>query len=466
MTKEDILKRAKEIVEYYTTKGWSKWITNNYNCMGADILRVEDLENSENLLNFLTDLITIMEKYNIRGSGVNGMWSNFRTNDVEKENALRVGVANLFYFFLTQEEMDQKLEEAREYAHQDMLDHRVEFVNLNPVKEEPSDEDYLDACFDDDYKSDEEKEINYNIAITELTVTINTIAKVKNLDTFDNLQAKRTTIAESLIKALDRMYYIGAGETKIKDKDALINNIEITLKGEDKSGFELYDVVIKDVILVHTYDYKTWTPDTFNKINKSINDFIEYVRDNCDIILICTSELKPINYKYEIDLNDSESRKEELYADSVEDNIDNDEEGYETEVEDWGEEDNTDDMCYYDTSGAFTADVELNVGKIETNDSDEDLIQKCIDLVIGKIESDDLYVETDVEEMDENATIEVLEDGTTLVKINNVEFSVGINIMAYNLDNANDDRWDEFYGKINSLEYLQNIRDEYVSEAD
>lgn len=140
-----------------------------------------------------------------------------------------------------------------------------------------------------------------------------------------------------------------------------------------------------------------------------------------------------------------------------------------TEIEDYDEDEDEDDeseMYCYDASGAFTADIELNVGKIETNDSDEDLIQKCIDLVINKIESDDLYIETDVEEMDENATIEVLEDGTTLVKINNVEFSVRVDIMAYNLDNANDDRWGEFYDKINPLEYLQNIRDEYVSEAD
>lgn len=453
MTKEDILKRAKEVVEYYTTKGWSDLLTNNYNCTNVDILRVKDLENSENLLNFLTDLITIMKKYNIRGSGVNGMWSNFKTNDVENENALRVGVANLFYFFLTQEEMDQKLEEAREYAHQNILDHRVEFVNLNPIKEESVDENYSDACLDD-YESDEEKEIEYNNAITELTVTINTVAKVKNLDTFDNLQAKRTAIAESLIKALDKMYYISAGETKIKDKDALINNTEITLKGKDKSGFELYDVVVKDVILVHTYDYINWTSDTFNKINKSINNFIECLRDECDITLIGTSELKPVNY--EIDL----STNEECHEVEVEECCDT--EGYYNEYE----EEEECEMYDYDACGSFIADIEVNVGKIESNDVDEDLVNTCYNKVYNILGADDVAIDSDEDELFERIKIKELEDGTTLVTIDEVECSVRVDIQASCLDEANDERWSAFDCIVRSLDYLKNIRNEHVSEAD
>ena len=96
MTKEELLKRAKEVIEYYTIQGWGNWLKNDYHASGCDMLRIEDLENNENMLNFLVDLINIMKKYNINYSGVNGMLCNFKTKD--GDNDIRFGISKLWFF--------------------------------------------------------------------------------------------------------------------------------------------------------------------------------------------------------------------------------------------------------------------------------------------------------------------------------------------------------------------------------
>ena len=46
------------------------------------------------------------------------------------------------------------------------------------------------------------------------------------------------------------------------------------------------------------------------------------------------------------------------------------------------------------------------------------------------------------------------------------ECSVSVFIKAHNLDEANDERWDAFSDIVDSINYLKNLRDKYVSEAD
>ena len=65
MTKEELLKRTKEVIEYYTIQGWGHHFKHDYDNYGCDMICIKDLENNENMLNFLVDLINIMEKYNI-----------------------------------------------------------------------------------------------------------------------------------------------------------------------------------------------------------------------------------------------------------------------------------------------------------------------------------------------------------------------------------------------------------------
>ena len=98
MTKKELLKRAKEVIAYYTMQGWGNWLKTNYHTSGCDMLRIEDLENNENMIKFLVDLINIMKKYNIDYSGVNGMLCNFKTKDTNNDNAIRFGISNLYYF--------------------------------------------------------------------------------------------------------------------------------------------------------------------------------------------------------------------------------------------------------------------------------------------------------------------------------------------------------------------------------
>lgn len=123
-------------------------------------------------------------------------------------------------------------------------------------------------------------------------------------------------------------------------------------------------------------------------------------------------------------------------------------------------------LYYYDAVGSFTADIELNIGKIESNDVDEDLINVCYEKVYDILECDGVLIDSDEDELFERIKIKELIDGTTLVTIKDVECSVSVSIEAHNLDEANDERWDAFNDIVDSINYLKNLRDKYVSEAD
>lgn len=157
-------------------------------------------------------------------------------------------------------------------------------------------------------------------------------------------------------------------------------------------------------------------------------------------------------------INESNTNEEPL--DGCDDCCDT--EGYDNEYE----EEEEYEMCEYDACGAFIADIEVNVGKIESNDVDEDLVNTCYIKVYDILGADDVAIDSDEDELFERIKIKELEDRTTLVTIDEVECSVRVDIQASCLDEANDERWSAFSKKIRPLKYLKNIRAEYVSEAD
>lgn len=121
----------------------------------------------------------------------------------------------------------------------------------------------------------------------------------------------------------------------------------------------------------------------------------------------------------------------------------------------------------YDACGSFIADIELNIGKICSNEDtiDDEMMQECWDKLLDTLAADNVVVEND-DEVFETLKFKILEDGMTLVKAKGVECSVIVDIQASCLDAANDKRWSEFSSKVNSIDYLHNIRNEHVSEAD
>lgn len=124
------------------------------------------------------------------------------------------------------------------------------------------------------------------------------------------------------------------------------------------------------------------------------------------------------------------------------------------------------ELCDYDAVGSFIADIEINVGKIESNDVNEDLVNTCYEKVYDILESDGVSIDSDEDELFERIKIKELEDGTTVVTIKDVECSVRVFIEAHNLDEANDERWSAFSNIVDPLNYLKNLRNDYVSEAD
>ena len=175
-----------------------------------------------------------------------------------------------------------------------------------------------------------------------------------------------------------------------------------------------------------------------------------------------------MNAKIEEAIKEAEQKalnKEELVNEINEDELifgcDN---SCDTEIYDEDEEEC--ELYDYDASGSFTADIEINVGKIRSLDVDEDLISRCVDDVYNLLDKDGVSIDSDYDELLENTKVKELEDGTTLVTISNAECSVRVDIQASCLDEANDERWSAFDSIICSLNYLKNIREEYVSEAD
>jgi len=158
-------------------------------------------------------------------------------------------------------------------------------------------------------------------------------------------------------------------------------------------------------------------------------------------------------------VNESDTNEEPL--DGCDDCCDT--EGYDNEYE----EEEEYEMYEYDAVGSFIADIEVNVGKIESNEDtiDDDLAQECWDRLLDTLEVDGVEIDND-DDVFETLKFKILEDGTTLVKGKGAECSVRVDIQASCLDEANDERWSAFSKKIRPLNYLKNIREEYVSEAD
>lgn len=446
MTKEELLKRAKEVIEYYTIQGWGDWLKNDYHTSGCDMLRIEDLENNENMTNFLVELINIMEKYNINYSGVNGMLCNFRTKD--GDNDIRFGISKLWFFLLTQEEMDKNIEKAKEYAYQKMLNKRVKFLLPDNLKCKQSEDEYygegegdVKGCEIEEVGEEEPLISNKNHA--EFTADIETCVELNHIETFTDENDIKNKICE---KIANTIYQSTFYQIEVKDNTDLINKLQLKELEIDSTttGIKAYLVSIKNVLF---------------KIEYYDDDIQEYSL-NDKIIRLC----EITNIENDINITNIEITEPKWLLD--ESNNDGFFES-DTEVDDRDDEDDeNEELYYYDAVGSFTADIELNIGKVESNDVNEDLIDTCYEKVYDILESNGVSIDSDEDELFERIKIKELEDGTTLVTIEDVECSVQVFIEAHNLDEANDERWSAFSDIVDHLNYLKNLRDDYVSEAD
>lgn len=269
MSKEELLKRAKEVIEYYTIRGLGN-LLNYYHTSGCDMLRIEDLENNENMLNFLVDLINIMEKYDISYSGVNGMWCNFKT--YTNDDAIRVGVSNLYYFFLTQEEMDKHIEEAKEYAYQKMLNKRVKFLLPDNLKCKQPEDEYYGEGKEFEEEDGDELELISNEFHVEFTADIETLVKLNHIETFTDENDIKKEICK---KISDTIYQSKFYEINVKDNADLISKIQLNeLETDSTANIRTYSVSIKDVLFEIAYYDDTQTQQS---LNKSIIKFCERI---------------------------------------------------------------------------------------------------------------------------------------------------------------------------------------------
>lgn len=466
MTKDELLKRAKEVITYYTIKGWGDWLKNDYHTSGRDMLRIEDLENSENMLNFLVELVNIMEKYNIGYSGVNGMLCNFRT-PANDDNAIRVGVSKLYYFFLTQEEMNKKTEEAKEYAYQKMLSNRVKFLLPDNLKCKQSEDEHYFEGKPIECEDKETGDIELHVFRAEFTADIETHVELNHIETFTDENDIKNTICKEIANTIYQSTFY---QIDVKNNTDLINKIQLKELETDSTtnGIKTYSVLIKGLLFKYLECYNSESYDvTQYSLNKSIIKLCERtnIENNINITNIEITEPKwlldePNNDGFfesdtEVDDRDDEDDEYEELCDEADE--------YEELCD---EDDEYEELCDYDAIGSFIADIELNIRKVESNDVDEDLINTCYEKVYDILESDGVSIDSDEDELFERIKIKELEDGMTLVTIKDVECSVRVFIEAHNLDEANDERWSAFNKIIRSLKYLKNIRDEYVSEAD
>lgn len=248
MSKEEFLKRAKEVIAYYTIQGWGDWLKNDYHTSGCDMLRIEDLENNENMLNFLVDLVNIMEKYNIDYSGVNGMLCNFKTKD--GDNDIRFGISKLYFFLLTQEEMDKNIEKAKEYAYQKMLSNRVKFLLPYNLKYKQSeDEHYFEGTSVESEVGDCEIELPKFYA--KFMADIEILVELNHIETFTDENDIKKEICE---KIANTIYQSTFYQINVKDNEDLINKIQLKeIKTNSTTNDKTYSVSIKGILFEISY---------------------------------------------------------------------------------------------------------------------------------------------------------------------------------------------------------------------
>ena len=448
-TKEDLLKRVNELTEYFNLRGWHQHIDRSrYSC---DIIK--DLEKSDDMINFLIELVNIMKKYNISASGVNGHWCNFHTITENQDDETRFGVSNMWYLLKSQEEMDEEIEKGKKAQYERMLNNRVKFSlpeDLKLSKYPYEDEDDCKCLeLEEETECADEQEIESKDFIAEFTGDIETYVKVNHLETFISEDDKIKEICNKLVQVLNK-YRLCNGQIEIKNPEEIINKIQLELimdnSNDDGKNEESYAVLVQNVSFKYTESYYEDSYDvTQYSLKNSINNscIIVNIEDNISITNIEITEPKWIL---------DESNDDGFFESD-------------TEVDDKDDE-NGKILCCYNAVGSFTADIELNIGKVESNDVNEDLINTCYEKVYDILECDGISIDSDEDELFERIKIKELEDGTTLITIKDVECSVSVFIKAHNLDEANDERWDAFSDIVDSINYLKNLRDNYVSEAD
>ena len=183
-TKEDLLKRVNELTEYFNLRGWHQHIDRSrYSC---DIIK--DLEKSDDMINFLIELVNIMKKYNISTSGVNGHWCNFHTITENQDDETRFGVSNMWYLLKSQEEMDEEIEKGKKAQYERMLNNRVKFSLPEDLKLSKYPDEDEDDCkcleLEEETECADEQEIESKDFIAEFTGDIETYVKVNHLETW------------------------------------------------------------------------------------------------------------------------------------------------------------------------------------------------------------------------------------------------------------------------------------------
>ena len=121
------------------------------------------------------------------------------------------------------------------------------------------------------------------------------------------------------------------------------------------------------------------------------------------------------------------------------------------------------ELCIYDAGATFTADIEWFFKDDGTVLTDDKKWNKTVDKFYDVLEKDDLEL---YEFDDENFKIEHHKDDLYKVVVKDAVLATGVEVECYDLDDGNDKRWDAFWDKVGGIAYLNDIRDEEVSEVD
>lgn len=263
-------------------------------------------------------------------------------------------------------------------------------------------------------------------------------------------------------------------------KEELIRKAELILEEDKVREYDFHkyvlgspDALSADALKIHDNlcNFILELIDLLNKYNIEISSInggwetlaIQEPKGKVAIGVSSLEELKKFSIEeLEKRLEDAKalmkSRKESQNNENV-----NEEEASD-EYDDWGEED-PEEECEYDASAVFTANIEYEFtfnGEIPQED-EEKLKKLALKKVESLLDNQRVYIE---DYIDDNMSIEHIEDNKYKLVVKDVSFSAGVTVLGYSWDQCNDKRWKAFYDKVKSIEYLSDIRDEEVSEVD
>ena len=115
MTREELLRRADKIQEYFDIRGWgyAPKMDGEYN---RDAISRENLEKCDDMVNFTLEFIDLLEKYKVKIYTINSMITTFGFN-VEGEDKELYIAADYFWecskLRRSEEELDKEMERLR-----------------------------------------------------------------------------------------------------------------------------------------------------------------------------------------------------------------------------------------------------------------------------------------------------------------------------------------------------------------